>query len=242
MRSRTREPPVVRVSLGAAAAPLRCPPTYRGALVPADPSQEGTPGAIPLVGVSRASPAGSDRWRRFRVRRGMQPDLSAPERPTRTESPMNQSAPHDPAGHGRDTYGRASDAWLGQVRSAAARRGSGRLARRPAHRGRRGARSRCTAPPAPRAPHRARPERSSCSSPSAPRSPQRPATASPARSRTTRHARRLGRRRLVDDTTRRRRPTRRHTEPAPAEETAPPAETTAPTPASRRCAGHRGPG
>ncbi len=32
---------------------------------------------------------------------------------------MSQSAPHDPAGHGRDTYGRASDTWLGQVRSAA---------------------------------------------------------------------------------------------------------------------------
>src|SRR3954447_26629398 len=66
-----------------------------------------------------ASPAGSDRWRRFRVRRGMQSDLSAPVRPTRTEYPMSQSAPHDPAGHGRETYGRASDTWLGQVRASA---------------------------------------------------------------------------------------------------------------------------
>ena len=32
---------------------------------------------------------------------------------------MSQSAPHDPAGHGRETYGRASDTWLGQLRSAA---------------------------------------------------------------------------------------------------------------------------
>jgi hypothetical protein len=32
---------------------------------------------------------------------------------------MTRSAPHDPAGHGRENYGRASDAWLGQLSAAA---------------------------------------------------------------------------------------------------------------------------